>query len=317
MSASLALATAALIALLCVPACSGNDDTADGAEPDEPTTELGPACALLDADQVAEATGEEVELVAGLSSGPQCVLQVGEGPAGVTVALVETPSRAQFDALVTADAAPTVPNEGEGVVGADQSLIWSEGFQLKVGLARVGGSAVRISWVQSVPDQDEAPMVRMLGAAVGKLPDADFEDGVAPGQATCDRVPLDQVRAALELPNLEAAPVGAAAACGLSDGSGVNLIVELPEGEATPEQATSSGRVTTIDGEDYEWTPEAVSGLGSAAVWTEDPVSERSGELVAVFDGRLVRISSSANDPGPEIKERAIAAARVVGGATG
>ena len=314
LSAPLLILAAALIAAVLAVSCSSGDESAKD-DDRRPTT--GAACALLDAAQIEAATGEKVELDAELSEGDQCVFTVGDGPAGVTVALLEAPTTAQFDALVTTDAQTQVPADGAGVEGADASLVWTEAIQLEVGLARKGGAAVKVTWVQSVPDPDAGPMIEMLTAAVGELPEEPFQDEVAAGQATCDALPVEELRSALELPELDASPIGVATACVLADGSGINLSVELPEGAAGPEQLDVDGRVSTVDGKDIEWVIEPVSELGTAAVWTLDPTSERSGELLVLFGDQLVRVSSSANEPGPEIKERAITTARLVGEAGG
>lgn len=303
----LQIAATVTVALL-LGACSDKEEPA--AEDNSP--EQGAACQLLDSEKISTATGEQVELVADLSADSQCAYQAGGGPVGVTVTLMDAATPAQFAALVTTDSQAEVPSAP--VEGADEALIWRESPQIQAGVARVGGSAVKVTWVQSSPTDDDAAMIAMLGAAAKGLPGGEFTDSAAPGQETCDRVPVESLREALALPELTASPAGVATACALADGSGVNLTVELPEGEATPEQVTASGRTTTIDGKDYEWVPEPISGLGGAAIWTLDPVSGRTGELVAVFDGQLVRVSSSANDPGDEIKERAITTARVVGG---
>ncbi len=303
----LQIAVAVMVALL-VGACSGDDEPkVEGRSPEQ-----GAACELLDAEQVSTLTGEQMDLVADLSADSQCAYQAGDGPVGVTVTLMDAATPAQFAALVTTDSQAGVPSAP--VDGADEALVWRESPQILAGIARVGGSAVKITWVQPAPTDDDAGMVALLSAAVKGLPGSDFTEAAAAGQGTCDRVPIEALREALSLPELQASPAGVATACALADGSGVNLTVELPEGAASADQVTASGRVTTVEGKDYEWVPEPISGLGEAAIWTLDPVSERTGELVAVFGEQLVRVSSSANDPGDEIEERAITTARVVGG---
>ncbi len=170
----------------------------------------------------------------------------------------------------------------------------------------------RVTIVGRTPG-DYSALASLMTTVAGSLP----EEGVRRrGSTGCPHMRLDLTgrayRDALSLPDLQAAPAGSSTACAVSDAaSGVNLLIDLPAGEAGQEQLNLDGRTSEIDGETYEWVVEAVSGVGDGALWTLDPVSERSGELVALFGDQLVRVTSSANEPGEDLKLRAVAAAMV------
>lgn len=296
---------------LCVLAFGCSDGDEPSGARGEGGDEFKP-CAYLDEKEVVEVTGLALIEDREVTSSEVCSFVLDSGPTGVNVQVLRASTPAEFTALepVGAEVAPV------DVAGADQALTWaeSESESVQAGLVRVGGSAARLTIVWDKPPADSAAMTSLLASVAGRLPEADFEDVAAPGAVTCERVPLDTLREALKLPELQAAPAGSSTACAFSDaGSGVNLLVDLPEGAAGQEQLNLDGRTTTVDGKDYEWVVEAVPGVGDGALWTLDPLSERSGELLVLFGDQLVRVTSSANDPGEGIKERALVAARVAG----
>lgn len=298
--------------LIVVTACSSSGDKkSDRSTKAEITSkaEHG-ACSLLTIDDVSHLYGTDLSVDTETSSDIQCSLLDGEGPQGATVLIGSVTTRQEFLALVTSGATAFVPNDDNGVEGADESLVWSDSPNIAAGAARVGGAIVTVRVLTVTPHEDLQMPADLLELIVPKLPSKPFSDSGEGGEALCSTIPVDDIRRAVASDTLEPTPMSDG--CAFTDGTGINIIVTSQMG-ATPEQLDVQPTVTNVDGKDFEWMIEEVPDLGHGARWMLNPIDERSGELTALFGEKLVRVTSSANEPGPELKDRAIAVAEVVG----
>lgn len=301
-----------VVLLASVPGCSASktrDDKSKAAD-DKSAITADTACSILPVDEASEIFGAELTVDADSSAGSQCALVAGDGPQGVTVTTGTVSTDEEFLALVSSGADAVVPNGGDGIDGADASLVWEDSPNIAAGAARVGGAIATVRILSEAPHEDLEKAVALLSLIIPNLAEEPFSATGDGGELLCSSIPIERVRTALDLESLEATPLKDG--CVFSDDGGVNLIVTT-QGGATSDQLEMPPAVTNIDGVDHEWIVETVPDLGDGAVWTLNPVDERSGELITLFGEKLVRISSSASEPGPELKDRAVAVARIVG----
>lgn len=308
------LGTLTLTALVFASACTSSDHKSEGRTEPTQNTRQEDACRLLTAERVSKIFGRKLHVVSAKSTEQQCVFENADGPQGVVLMESRVGTPAEFEALVTADMSPVVPNDGQGVKGFDQILVWTETPNLSAGVARTGGAAVTVRILTELAEDNLPTVVGVLSELAGRLPKASFATTEDTGLGICTLVDPGDVASAVGADEISASAV--ADGCSFSDKKGMTLIVTR-QGGATVEQLDVPPIVTSVDGKERVWTVDKVDGVGDAARWTEDPVSQVAGQLTVLFGDRLVRVQSSANEPGSELKERAVALAQLVGGAEG
>lgn len=285
-------AVAVSFAMFALAGCSGDG----GASPT--TTAPGDEvnCDLLDAELLEQVfDGREFVLDAGRVSPGVCVFVDDGDGASVGVEVVDTPDSIAFENRTLGEAFTSVTDERFDEVRWTDEL-GETGHHL---LARRGGTTVAVNAIGAFGLSDaelRAGLGRIAAAAFSDVPVTQYES-IELAAADCDSVDLGPIESLVEDPDgVRSTPLPGTAGCVVTLGDGETVTLELNDGPASVADLDGVGGSVTTGGETAEITPEAVDGLGDRAVWLADPVTAGAGELLVVWEGRLVRAGVSGDD---------------------
>lgn len=268
------------------------------------------ACDVLSVNEINKALEMNVTENPSSQAPNGCVFADEKEPDQVTVSLGLVADVTQEGAWLDGPSG-SVGRTAVKVAGADAAWVWNDTPNDRLGVARVGSGTMKIRVTTQKPSSDLRALELLLTEGVDRIPRSDTQLHSEPtfDQDVCDLVSLKAVRSATKNSNLkaQATPAG----CAFMDSSGAVLTLDVQTG-GTQEQLEAPPAVSTVDGIKKEWPVELVDGVGDGARWTLDPFGQQSGELLVLSGNELVRVSSSSTtDGGAQVRDRALALAKV------
>ncbi|MCB1256166.1 MAG: hypothetical protein KDB26_03625 [Microthrixaceae bacterium] len=301
----------ALVAVGCIKTKPKASADGSSAKPKKDAGSLS-VCSDLAARAVGVVMGGEFKIQPGGTRQACSFVDIKNPDLVVSVEAQQVANGDSLNALVTAQGVTRIESNIPDEVFITESL---DQFGHRAVVRRGGYAAVvRIRGIVDESDL-KAKLVDLARAFSSRLANAPYDSDVTLSAAACDSVDIGALaeRLSVHPETLQISNLAGETGCSVSSSAAnVGGAIRVEQGQATAETLEGRGGSIVADGETFVFRNRPVEGVGTAAIWQTQSPQGDAGELLEIYNGRLIRVSAAGGSSEDELVEWAVAVAEAI-----